>query len=123
MVKVIPGLLLMFIFSCKTQQPKHSLLIISETVGDNAIVDFNDDRSFALVQEKFSITQDSEYTTNYLIIRMVDNKVVKKGKVVHGYIRWINGDAIEIYEMPGVIKDDQDEDDFKKIIYISSFQK
>lgn len=123
MSKVIPTLILLTIFSCKAQQQKHSLQVISEKIGDNAIIDYNRDHSFALVQEKFSVVQDGEYTSSFLIIRMSDNKIIKEGKVVHGYIKWINDDIIEIFEMPGVIKDDQEEDDFKKRINIRGFQK
>lgn len=123
MSKVIPALILLTIFSCKAQQQKHSLQVISEKIGDNAIIDYNQDRSFALVQEKFTVVQDTEYTSSFLVIRMSDNKIIKEGKVVHGYIKWINDDIIEIFEMPGVIKDGQEEDDFKKRINIRAFQK
>lgn len=123
MKKVIPALILLTIFSCKAQQQKHSLQVISEKIGDNAIIDYNKDRSFALIQEKFSVVQDSEYTSSYLIIRMSDNKIIKEGKVVHGYIKWINDDIIEIFEMPGLIKDDQEESDFKSHINVRNFQK
>jgi hypothetical protein len=123
MSKVIPALILLIIFSCKAQQQKHSLQVISEKIGDNAIIDYNQDRSFALVQEKFTVVQDAEYTSSFLIIRMSDNKIIKEGKVVHGYIKWINDDIIETFEMPGVIKDGQEEEDFKKRINIRNFQK
>lgn len=123
MKKSIPALLLLIIFSCKAQQQNHTLQVISEKIGDNAIIDYNRDRSFALVQEKFTIIQDAEYTSSYLIIRISDNKIIKEGKVVHGYIKWINDDVIEVFEMPGVIKDGQEEDDFKRSINIRNFRK
>ena len=116
-------LLFFTMLACKAQQPTESLSLISEKIGDNAVIDYNPDRSFALVQEKFSILQSGNYTSSYLIIRISDSEVIKEGKVVEGYIKWINDHIIEIFEMPGVIKDGQDEDDFKKQIDLNDFKK
>lgn len=115
---ILSASLCILFFACKSQKQHDSLQIISEKIGDNALIDYNLDRTFALIQEKFALVQQGDYTSKYLIIKLEDNQVIREGKVVNGYIKWINDDVIELFEMPGIIRAGQDEDDFKKRINV-----
>lgn len=107
--------------SCKSQKA-NSLQIIHEKIGEEAVIQYNEGQQFALVKQNIESPQANFYSTNYLILEVETNTVLQEGKVRNGYIKWIDNETVEVFENPGVIRESDKKEDFKKYIKVSQLK-
>lgn len=117
MIRVFLVFIILTSFACKSQQ-KITLEDLSKKIGKNVILNYNENSTHALVIE--NVENTTNYSSKFLIVRLDDNTIVREGKIVRGYIKWVNATQLEVFEAPGIIKEGQSESDFKKIIDLSS---
>lgn len=104
-------------FSCKSQKV-NSLQVINEKIGEEAVISYNGSEKFALVKQNVTSPQANFYSTNYLILNVEEDEILKEGRVTNGHIKWVDNETIEIFEQPGVIQEGKSKDDFKEIINV-----
>ena len=86
----------------------------------NPQVDYNTAQDFILCQEKASSTQAG--ILKYIIIRVSDKKILQEGYFRPGYIKWVHDYEIEIFNAPGVIRDHETLEKYKKTIFVRTLQ-
>lgn len=58
----------------------------------------------------------------FLVIQSNTNKVVMEKSFMPGYVKWIGDSSLEILDMPGIVRADEDLSDYKKIINVEAFK-
>ncbi|MGK7389048.1 MAG: hypothetical protein ACNS60_01800 [Candidatus Cyclobacteriaceae bacterium M2_1C_046] len=109
-----------FAFSCKSQ---NSLQVIHEKIGEEAVIIYNEGEEYALVKQNITSPQANFYSTNYLILQVKNNKILKEGRVTNGHIEWKDSNTIEIFEQPGAIRETDKKEDFKKYLYMDQLKQ
>ncbi len=113
--------LILVVISCKPiahAQSESSTLtkIVEQEVGATATIETNSVKTFALAY------QNQGKVLTYIVIRMVDMKVVVKGKIHDGIVRWYNDMQIEKVVTPGIVKRDPNSDNASvKMIDLKKF--
>ena len=91
--------------------------LVNETLGPSNI-EFNESKSFAFAYQK---EENISRVTKYMIVRIKDLKIMEQNTCRLGSVKWINDSEIELYCAPGILKIDDDPNQFKRIISISSY--
>ena len=120
MIKLLMISLVMVSFACKSQE-NGALSIINDKFGKEAYISYNEARSYALVQQPVASNSD-HYNSKYVIIKLADGDILKEGKIVRGYIKWVDSYQLELFETPGVIDTDQSRSDFVKFIDVRNLK-
>lgn len=101
-------IMIMAIVSCKsaslptTQKTLASL--VAGKLGENAFVQKNKDATFALCTKE----NTSTLSVSYIIVKLNDLTVVEEGNTARASFAWIDTYKIEIKEIPGMVKKEQE---------------
>lgn len=108
---------LLLIGSCRSNTSAQQRIeeIARQQFADYELL-FNESRSFVVVIEKNSTNAFARL--NYLIFKCADGSQISKGSFRPGYLKWLNDDEIEIFDAPGMIREDENLDLYKKIISV-----
>ncbi len=109
--------------SCKTtvqnqQQPVDAKAIAISKLG-NSIESFKSpDGHYELFVQQ---PNDSpmQQALKFLVIQINTNKVVMEKTFMPGYVKWMGDSSLELLDMPGIIRGDEDLKDYKKIIDVA----
>jgi len=58
----------------------------------------------------------------FLVIQINTNKVVMENSFMPGYVKWLGDSALELLDVPGIIRGDEDLTDYKKIIDVAHYK-
>jgi hypothetical protein len=83
----------------------------------DAEIHLNDTEDFALCIEK---KEQASGLVRFAVIRVTDRKIVKEGHFRPGYVKWINNDKIEILNLPGAFRENEDLEKYKTTILVRS---
>jgi hypothetical protein len=119
---VITVVLLAVIFSCSVTKNSERVSltdVLQKEFGEaNYVKIDNETKEFVLCYTKTMNPLTSYGTVKYIVIERTDTKIVKRGTVPDGYIKWIDKYALELFEVPGAIAGDETTDQFKSIIHV-----
>lgn len=119
-LKVITILVITVIISCRSSNPHgNSIEQFTSLRMRSAEIDYNQSKDIALCYEKETNTAGLK---KFEVIRVKDNLIIEEGSFRPGYIKWINNYEIELLDLPGALKENQDLNQFKKIISIPSIK-
>jgi len=65
----------------------------------------------------------TEQVIKFVIIERVDQKLVLEKSFRPGYVKWIGDTFIEILDAPGVIRENENLEDYKRIINVAMPKK
>ncbi len=111
-----------FVFACSantvpTKQDQTELNgLIKKELGDGASQSMNNLKSFVLATRPLP-----NQKTKFAIIRIKDQKIVERGNVFSGYIKWIGDLEVEYYSTPGMVRKNENPADYKKNINLSKY--
>jgi hypothetical protein len=111
--------LLIFI-SCKPSSKGQSVesnaleKIVAKELSDKPTVTKNNTNTFALAY------QEQDGFVRYIIVRLTDNSIVRKGKI-RGSVNWVSDMQIKESMTPGIVKKDSKPDDYSKVIDLNQF--
>jgi hypothetical protein len=101
-------IMMMIIISCKSASlptaPKTLSTLVAERLGENATVQKNKDATFALGTKE----NTSSLSVSYIIVKLNDLTIVEEGNTARASFVWINTYKIEIREIPGLVKKEQE---------------
>jgi len=101
-------LLIMIIVSCKpvgstSSQSKTLESMVAEILGEDAIIEKNEDSRFALcIKENLSTL-----SVSYMIVRLNDLVIVEQDNISRASFSWIDSYKIEVKFTPGIIRKDE----------------
>jgi len=58
----------------------------------------------------------------FLVIHINTNKVVMEKSFMPGYVKWMGDSSLELLDVPGIIRGDEDLTDYKKIIDVAHYK-
>jgi hypothetical protein len=58
----------------------------------------------------------------FLVIQINTNMVVMEKSFMPGYVKWMGDSSLELLDMPGIIRGDEDLTDYKKIIDVAHYK-
>lgn len=58
----------------------------------------------------------------FLVIQINTNMVVMEKSFMPGYVKWMGDSSLELLDMPGIIRADEDLTDYKKIIDVAHYK-
>ncbi len=102
--------------SSKTSPNSTYIQIAEAKMGEDVEYFFNDDKAYVLCT--YEVAGSSQQTRNsiyYLVINVKDNSIALENRVEGGTVSWFDGDEIEVYLTPGIIRKDQTANDFKTL--------
>lgn len=106
MRKIYLIIMIMAIISCKSASlpaaQKTLESMVAEKLGEYAVVQKNKDASFALCTKENTAT----LSVSYMIIKLNDLTIVEEGNTARASFVWIDIYKIEITEIPGMVKKD-----------------
>ena len=82
--------------------------VVKLKLGPDYLVQNNSDNRFALCQQKRSDNDHMRRIFKYVVVQLKDNKIVREGSFVMGYVKWIDTKQIEVAttsdgdEKPGI---------------------
>lgn len=106
------------IISCKSSKVDNVTTDLSEVkdyLGETFDSSSNKSGTFTL----YSVTTDNATVhprVKFALFNVAENKIVQKGVIRQGYIKWISDSELEKMDLPGVIQDGQTQSDFIKTI-------
>lgn len=59
-------------------------------------------------------------TQSFIVVRASDNKIVYRSKFLPGYVKWHSETRIEIFNEPGIVKENETEQNYIKIIDVGT---
>lgn len=80
---------------------------------------FNAERSYKLCLKSSKIGKSESEGIGYMVYDIAGANVVLEGSISQGHVKWLNDDAVEIYEIPGMVSTELSKDDVKRIFVIS----
>jgi hypothetical protein len=90
--------------------------IASEAVGPENNIEFNNSETFALCQENAGASH-ARKQYRFVVVRLKDLAIVRKGTFAMGYVKWLDNDSIEVYSGSPALKEAGSS---KKIIHVDS---
>lgn len=101
-------ILIILMSSCKSanhagQQTKTLESIVSEKLGENAIVQKNKDATFALCYKE----NTSTLSVSYLIVRLNDLTIVEQDNTSQASLTWVDSYKVEVRTTPGMVRKDE----------------
>jgi hypothetical protein len=106
MRKIYLIIMIMAIISCKPASlptaQKTLASMVTDKLGENAVVQKNKDASFALCTKENITT----LSVSYMIVKLNDLSIVEEGNTARASFVWIDTYKIEISEIPGMVKKD-----------------
>ena len=84
--------------------------IIRRELGDEASVRRNSSGSFAIC------TRNGQDQTQFMVVRLSDNRIVVSKKVVNGFAEWTGDLEITYYTVPGIIREGETAANYMKKI-------
>ncbi len=112
--------------SCKTtvqnqQHPEDAKTIAQNKLG-NSIESFKspDGRYELFVQQP----NDSpmKQALKFLVIQINTNKIVVEKSFMPGYVKWISDSSLEVLDIPGIVRTNEDLVNYKKIIDVALYK-
>jgi len=115
-----------FMGSCKTtvqnqQQSVDAKAIAISKLGNSIESSTSPDGHYALFVQQ---PNDSpmKQALKFLVIQITTNKVVLEKTFMPGYVKWIGDSSLELLDMPGIVRGDEDLKDYKKIIDVAHYK-
>jgi hypothetical protein len=109
------------LLGCKSVLPKDQDVVYkmaTEKLGD-AIDSFpSPSREYILFIQKVNSSNASNHL-KLMVIHVTEHKVVHEQNFNPGYAKWITESSIEVLSVPGVMPENEDLSNYKKIINIS----
>ncbi len=108
---------LCLLMSC-SQKTSNNTNPIRAKLGDNYKTSASPDGKFQL----FFTEKDNKTNTptiKYVVTPTNSAKIILEGNLAMGRIKWLDDSRLEILDLPGIIKDNQSETDFIKIINLN----
>ncbi|MCI0751177.1 MAG: hypothetical protein L0Y35_05010 [Flammeovirgaceae bacterium] len=119
-LRILFFLLLTQVFSvCKSSEKQDTNTyeeIAKGELGEEVHFEFNQAKSYVLCTQK----TEASSILKYLVIRLNDYHILKRGSYNPGYIKWINNSELELLNVPGIIKEGQNLSDFKQLIKLET---
>ncbi|MCK6618401.1 MAG: hypothetical protein L6Q51_12240 [Cyclobacteriaceae bacterium] len=81
-----------------------------------SVLVYNDSKDIALC-----IAENAEPATgrkDYLVVETASRKILTRGSFLPGYIKWLNNNELEVFDSPGIVRDSEPENSYKKIISV-----
>jgi hypothetical protein len=91
---------------------------IQAQLGQDVRTEFNASKSYALIQQIPDPKKIGAKSIHFVVLRLRDSVVVYEDSYLHGYVKWIDDNALEKLSFPGKLKPDQDMDVYKKVIRV-----
>ncbi len=113
--------LLLLVVSCgaskssnSNQEEKTAYKKIALTkLGDNITYVLNETKTYVLcIKETKGTVQQPRNSIKYLVVKISDNAVALESTVDGGTVKWYNLKMVQVYQTPGIMRDDQTKDDF-----------
>jgi len=79
-----------------------------------------DGRYELFIQQQNDSTQ--KQAIKFLVIQINTNKVVMEKKFMPGYVRWVGDSSLEVLDIPGIVRANEDLTNYKKIIDVAQFK-
>lgn len=87
--------------------------LVTEKLGEHVNCTMNEDETYQLcISETKGTVQQPRNSMKYIIIKLSDNSVVLESTVDGGTVDWYNQKMIQVYQTPGIMREDQTRDDF-----------
>lgn len=96
--------------------------LVEENIGADYHTIPNESKTFLLCIQDIAPIKTGTHYTRYLVIELKTNRIVEKGKYLNGHCLWLNDSSLEIVDMPGALKENQQPSDFKKIVILKASQ-
>lgn len=96
--------------------------LVKAELGEPYKLDYNKARTYALCQQE-RIGDHAQRRFGFIIVRLSDNKVIRKGSYRMGYAQWIGDNSIEVSGSDSPVTRDDGKTASKQIIDIQSDQR
>ena len=125
----IYSFLVILVSSCGTSKVNNSTQematnykdIASEKLGEDISYTMNKANSYALCKSEIIGTpKQPRNNLSYVVINLKDNSIVLEDKIDGGTVNWLNNSEIEVYIIPGIMRNDQTKDDYTTIYNIET---
>jgi hypothetical protein len=107
---------LIFLFSCthkgKVTQASAFHSTILARLGNETEVDWNKIKTIAIVRQQ---TADQTHPFRYLIITQ-EGRILNEGQIKPGYIKWLTDNTVEYLDLPGIIRENETLEKYKKTL-------
>lgn len=106
--------------SCRstTLPGSHNTNPATERWGDQVEVYPNSTGEYMLYVQV--VTKNS--VAGFMVLRARDGEIVLDEKFLPGYIKWLTATTLEVLSIPGILKENEDLSDYKKIIDIHAIK-
>lgn len=118
-MKNLAYVLLLSLFACKSS-PQTSTVgnvdkIVTEKLGESTEKQPNSSNTYLLYFQKPN-PQIPTRAIKAIVIQVSTNKIVAEETFVPGYIKWISDTSLELLNIPGMVRTDEDLSHHKKVI-------
>lgn len=109
---------LVVFLACHSAKPggQSSIEEFIESQLPGAEILFNASKDFALC-----LSRQGEPATGrkeYLVVEVATQKTITRGSFMPGYMKWLNDNELELLDVPGIVRDSEDDNIPKRIINI-----
>jgi hypothetical protein len=113
------------LISCKKPVETSEKKGISSNKSNNneMICEDNSSATHSLCQELVENDKKINTQLNYILLRKSDGDTILRGSITSGSVKWLNEEAIEIFQTPGNISTELTQDDIIDIYIISENKK
>lgn len=101
--------------SCRSAKDSSLQKLVSGKL-ENATLEYNTSKDHVLCFE--DAVNSASGVIKFMIVRVNDQSVIEEGNFRPGYIKWINDNEIEIRSLPGFLKDDNNLDQYTRVISV-----
>ena len=92
--------------------------IVARTIGENVESYPSPTGSYLLFIEKLSPTAANPYA-KFIVVESASQKVMMEKSFRPGYVKWIDDSIIELFDAPGIVKQNEDLSSYIKKIDIT----
>jgi hypothetical protein len=79
-------------------RPSHGTLdtLVKSKLGSRYTIQHNESKQYALCQQKTSDTDHAYRSFKFIVVKLSDNTIAAEGSFKNGYVKWIDGESIEV---------------------------
>ena len=100
------------------QQDAQLKKLVEENIGTDYNKVFNESKMFALYIQNIPAAKIGTTYVNFIVVELKNNRLAEKGKFLYGHCVWLDPSSLEVVDMPGALKENQQPSEFKRIIVI-----
>ncbi len=124
-MKNLVYVLLLSLLACKAN-PQTSTIgkmekVANDKLGDNLERQPNSSNTYLLFSQKPN-PQTPTRVIKAIVVEAATNKIVAEEAFVPGYIKWISDTSLELLNVPGMLRANEDLSDHKKIINLPTLK-